>query len=147
MNFRTVQLLFCVCLIVFTTDARADCDRPTLAHQRVAEVDKHGRFHFTETNAYSGNNGRAAILNNRHGASVFYLAGNAGNGGNPQPDGVIIGAGAQFVIPSREEEAEQTPSALPTPLACFNITQVDLPHDKIGKDTNFRGLTVFHNVV
>jgi hypothetical protein len=29
----------------------------------VAQLDKHGHFHFTETNAYSGNNGRAAILN------------------------------------------------------------------------------------
>ena len=27
-------------------------------------VDRDGHFNFTETNAYSGNNGRAAILNN-----------------------------------------------------------------------------------
>jgi hypothetical protein len=113
----------------------------------VAEVDKHGRFHFTETNAYSGNNGRAAILNSSRGANVFYLAGNAGNGGNPQPNGVIIGAGAQFLTPSFDEEAEQSPSTLPSPLASFNITQLGLAHDKIGKDTNFRGLTIFNNVV
>ena len=50
---------------------------------------------YTETNAYSGNNGRAAILNAN--AMRFFTAGNAGNGGNPQPNGIIIGAGAQFI--------------------------------------------------
>lgn len=43
----------------------------------VAAVDQHGRFSFTKTNAYSGNNGRAAILNDKDG--VIYTAGNAGN--------------------------------------------------------------------
>ena len=33
----------------------------------VAQVDGHGKFRFTKTNAYSGNNGRAAILNNTNG--------------------------------------------------------------------------------
>ena len=39
-----------------------------------------------KTNAYSGNNGRAAILNNSGGADLLYTAGNAGNGSDPQPD-------------------------------------------------------------
>jgi hypothetical protein len=34
MTLRLTQLVFCVCLIVFATDARADCARPALAHQR-----------------------------------------------------------------------------------------------------------------
>src|ERR1700719_4047857 len=59
----------------------------------VAQVDQKGKFKFTETNAYSGNNGRAAILNNSAGANAIYTSGNAGNGINPQPDGIIIGAG------------------------------------------------------
>ena len=112
----------------------------------VADVDRHGRFRFTLTNAYSGNNGRAAILNNSHGAHVFYTAGNAGNGGNPQPDGIIIGAGAQILTRAHEPEAAQVPG-LPTPVASFNITELGLPHDKIGKDTNFRGLTIFDDVL
>jgi len=116
-------------------------------YRAVAELDVEGRIHFTETNAYSGNNGRAAILNNLDGANVLYLAGNAGNGANPQPAGVIEGAGAQFLIPSFEEEAGQTPSNPPTPLASFNVTQLGLKADKTGKDTNFRGLTVYNNVV
>src|SRR5271156_3714999 len=48
-----------------------------------ATVDAHGKFTFTKTNAYSGNNGRAAILSNRDGADVFFTSGNAGNGVNP----------------------------------------------------------------
>ena len=40
-------------------------------YRAVARVDRHGHFRFTETNAYSGNNGRAAIYNNVHGANVF----------------------------------------------------------------------------
>jgi len=66
----------------------------------VAQVDVHGKFHFTSTNAYSGNNGRTAILNNTEGTNVLYTAGNAGNGANLQPDGVIIGAGAQILTPA-----------------------------------------------
>jgi hypothetical protein len=44
----------------------------------VAAVGRNGQFGFTETNAYSGNNGRAAILNNTDGEPFFYTAGNAG---------------------------------------------------------------------
>lgn len=109
-----------------------------------AQVDQKGKFRFTLTNAYSGNNGRAALLNSA--ANVIYTSGNAGNGGNPQPDGVIIGAGAQIMNPEVKAIIAQSPG-LPTPVGSFNITQLNLPHDKIGKDTNFRGLTVYNNVI
>jgi len=112
----------------------------------VAQIDGHGKFHFTKTNAYSGNNGRAAILNNSNGANLLYTAGNAGNGGNPQPDGIIIGAGAQILTPQTEALVAQDPG-LPTPVGSFNITQLGDAADKIGKDTNFRGLTIFNNVL
>jgi hypothetical protein len=112
----------------------------------VAEVDAHGRFHFTKTNAYSGNNGRAAILNDKNGAHIVYTVGNAGNGANPQPDGIIVGAGAQILTAERTPLAAQNPG-LPTPVGSFNITELGLKADKIGKDTNFRGLTISNNVV
>ena len=115
-------------------------------YRAVAQVDGHGKFRFTETNAYSGNNGRAAILNNTNGANLLYTAGNAGNGGNPQPDGIIIGAGAQILIPQTKAMIAQRPGD-PTPVASFNITQLGDKPDKIGKDTNFRGLTIFNNVL
>lgn len=112
----------------------------------VAQVDQKGKFKFTETNAYSGNNGRAAILNNADGEDVVYTSGNAGNGANPQPDGVIIGAGAQILTPQVKALVSQNPRD-PTPVGSFNITQLDKKADKIGKDTNFRGLTIFDDVV
>jgi hypothetical protein len=115
-------------------------------YRAVADVDRDGRFHFTLTNAYSGNNGRAAILDDRHGAQAFYMAGNAGNGGNPQPDGILMGGGAQILSREDDPESAQTPG-LPTPVGSFNITELGLAHDKIGKDNNFRGLTVFDNVI
>jgi hypothetical protein len=115
-------------------------------YRAVATVDRDGRFGFTETNAYSGDNGRAAILNDRDGANYFYTAGNAGNGSNPQPAGVVLGAGAQFITPAGMPEALQTPGAT-TPLASFSVTALGQKADKIGKDDNFRGKTVFNNVV
>lgn len=116
------------------------------AYRAVAQVDENANFHFTLTNAYSGNNGRAAILNNANGANVIYTSGNAGNGGNPQPNGIIVGAGAQILTPVMTPESQQMPGT-PTPLGSFNITQLGLPVDKIGKDTNFRGLAIFNNVL
>jgi hypothetical protein len=122
---------------------------PGTAYRVAATVDARGHFTFTKTDAYSGNNGRAAILDNSGPTSFFYLSGNAGNGGNPQPNGVIVGGGAQFLNQAHVPLAFQPDPATPTPLASFNITQLpaNKKTDKIGKDTNFRGLTVFNNVV
>jgi hypothetical protein len=119
---------------------------PGSNYRAVAQLDSSGHFSFTETNAYSGNNGRAAILDDSHGADIYYTAGNGGNGGNPQPASIITGTGAQLVTPSRLPEHLQQPGAT-TPLGSFNVTQLGDKADKIGKDTNFRGLTVFDNVV
>jgi hypothetical protein len=116
------------------------------SYRVVAQIDQKGKLRFTKTNAYSGNNGRAAILNNTQGANVLYTAGNAGNGSNPQPDGIIIAAGAQILTPQVRSLVAQSPG-LPTPVASFNITQLGHSADKIGKDTNFRGLTIFDNVL
>jgi hypothetical protein len=118
----------------------------TSNYRAVEQIEALGNFHFTLTNAYSGNNGRAAILNNTSGANLFYTAGNAGNGSNPQPAGIILGAGAQILTPAATSEAAQSPG-IPTPVASFNVTQLGDKADKIGKDTNFRGLTIFNNVL
>jgi hypothetical protein len=115
-------------------------------YRAVATLNDRGQFSYTETNAYSGNNGRAAILNDSRGANVIYTAGNAGNGGNPQPDGVILGAGAQIMTPSRQPERVQQPGQ-PAPVGSFSVSQLGDAADKVGKDTNFRGLTIFNNVV
>ena len=116
----------------------------TAFYRAVARLDRAGHLDYTETNAYSGNNGRAAVFNTADG--VYYTAGNAGNGGAPQPSGVIAGAGAQIIAATHAPESAQLPGA-PTPVGSFNISQLGDTPDKIGKDTNFRGLTVYDNVV
>jgi hypothetical protein len=115
-------------------------------YRAVAKVDRNGNFDFTETNAYSGNNGRAAVYNKD--ADVYYTVGNAGNGNNPQPAGILLGAGMQIMTPAKKAEAKQNPGA-PTPVASFNITEIpaNTKTDKLGKDDNFRGLRVFNNVI
>lgn len=113
-------------------------------YRAVARVGADGKFTFTETNAYSGNNGRAAIFNDNDAA--FYTAGNAGNGSNPQPNGVVLGAGAQWIPYAGVPEIDQNPG-VPTPLGNFSVTQLGDTADKVGKDDNFRGLTIFDNVV
>ena len=110
------------------------------------QVGHDGMFRFTKTNAYSGNNGRAAVLLNTDDVRSYVTVGNAGNGSNPQPDGIVIGAGAQIMGAEHKPEFRQTPAA-PTPVASFSVTQLGAKADKVGKDDNFRGLTVFNNVV
>ncbi|MGH2716984.1 MAG: hypothetical protein ACRDJU_00165 [Actinomycetota bacterium] len=65
---------------------------PSAYYRVVAALGEGGKFSFTDTNAYSGNNGRAAILNDS-------------NGANPQPLGVVLGAGAQWITPTAVPES------------------------------------------
>ncbi|HEX4256489.1 MAG TPA: hypothetical protein VH089_15445 [Streptosporangiaceae bacterium] len=117
---------------------------PGADYRVVARLGADGRFQFTNANAYSGNNGRAAILNDRTGE--YYTAGNAGNGSSPQPAGIVLGAGAQLIRSSWRPQALQHPG-LPTPVGSFSVTQLGDSADKVGKDDNFRGLTEYDNVL
>jgi hypothetical protein len=121
---------------------------PNAYYRVVADLDTQGEFRFTATNAYSGNNGRAAIMHNSRQETLIFTAGNAGNGANPQPTGVLLGAGAQGLAEATTALFAQAPG-LPTPVASFNITEIpaNAKTDKIGKDDNFRGLTIFNNVL
>jgi hypothetical protein len=119
---------------------------PVTALRTVAQLDAAGDFKFTNTNAYSGDNPRAAILNEQEGANVIYAAGNAGNGSKPIPAGIIAGGGAQIMTPSLAPQILQEP-AFPTPVGSFNITELGDKHDKQSKDNNYRGITIFDNVL
>ena len=110
-----------------------------------AQLDRWGHFTFTLTNAYSGDNGRAAITNDENGQDLIYAAGNAGQSKSPPP-GVVASTGAQFITPSFLPEADQTPGA-PTPLGSFNITQLGNPLDKATKDNNYRAIAIHDNVI
>jgi hypothetical protein len=59
---------------------------------------------------------------------------------------VIVGAGEQIMTAARTPLVQQSPGT-PTPVGSFNITELGDKADKIGKDTNFRGLTIFNNVI
>lgn len=116
-------------------------------YREVAQLGRDGKFQFTETNAYSGNNGRAAILDDRKGAGVIYMTGNAGNGANPEPAGVVLGAGAQLLKQADQPLSQQNPGQ-PTPIGSFNVVeQLGYPSEKIAKDNNFRGLAISNNVL
>lgn len=115
----------------------------------VAEVDAFGHLLVTDGNAYSGNNGRAAIKAD----SFYYLSGNDNNGGlsASQLTGTQVGVnlitstGAELLVPG------QTPVPVPPNikmLGDFEVTQVGYKKaDKPGKDNNFRGLTIFNNTL
>ena len=104
-------------------------------YRAVVQVYKNGAIHVTDTNAYSGNNGRAAIFAN----GVYYTVGNSNNGSGTPAD-VVNSGGAQIVLPF------QAPGT-PIKLGNFSITQYGFPADKLGKDDNYRGLTIFNNTL
>jgi len=111
----------------------------------VAQVGANGAIQVTPTNAYSGNNGRAAILNSA--AGLYYMVGNANNG-TATPTNVVSATGVEVATPG------QAANTVPTEVGNFSITQVTNPAtnqpyaaDKLGKDNNFRGLTVFNNTL
>jgi len=111
-----------------------------------------GQWTFTDTNAYSGDNGRAALLENTGGLDDFVTAGNDNNGNTGKKDyptvpvNLVDATGAQTFAQSFAAQGTQTPGA-PSQLATFSITQLGDAADKPGKDMNFRGLTEFDNVV
>jgi hypothetical protein len=122
-------------------------DSATPTYRAVAQVNAAQNFAFTETNAFSGDNGRAALLDPEDGPNgTIFAVGNAGNGASPEPPAVIDGAGSQILTPSNAPEADQTPGT-PTPYGDFNVTQLGDSADKSGKDNNYRGVTVYNGVV
>jgi hypothetical protein len=114
----------------------------------VAEVDAGGNIEITEGNAYSGNNGRAAIKANW----TYYLVGNDNNGSLSKSQltktqvgvNLVTSTGAELLFPG------QTPPLPPdiNKIGDFEVTQVGFAAaDKAGKDNNFRGLTIFNNTM
>ncbi len=115
-----------------------------------ANLDSAGKWTFTDSNIYSGDNGRAVMLDNDSG--LFYAAGNSNNGsatkGSPLLATLAAAGGAQVLAPSDQPQSQQDPGS-PTQLGSFSITDVpgNTKPDKLGKDTNFRGLTIYNGVV
>ena len=110
-----------------------------LTYQReVGTLSATGALSLQAVDAYSGNNGRAAIT----GANgVTYLAGNAGNGTKNATAATLtdqgLNGGIQIVVPG---QAETTSAGRFSPNPA-------IAGDKPSKDTNFRGLTIFNNTL
>ena len=109
----------------------------------VAQVGANGAIQITKTNAYNGNNGRSAIMAN----GLYYIAGNSNNGSGT-PANVVAAGGVQVATPG------QAATTLPTQVGNFSIAQITDPTtgqpyaaDKLGKDNNYRGITVFNNTL
>jgi PEP-CTERM motif len=116
-------------------------------YRAVAQLDASGNLTTTTTNAYSGNNPRAAIEAN----GVYYTAGNAGNGSGTPPAAIVAGTGVQIITPG-QNATPSTPGT--TMVGSFSISQVinpetgqPYPPDKPGKDNNYRGETIFDNTL
>ena len=129
------------------TPGHVDPTNPVqLTYQRtVATVDVSGQVTLQNVNAYSGNNGRAAI----QGANgVTYLAGNAGNGTKNATAATLLdqglNGGIQIVQPGT---AETTSAGRFTIAGVPGVTPAQIAADKASKDTNFRGLTIFNNTL
>lgn len=108
-------------------------------YRAVGQLNYDNSLQVTTTNAYPGNNGRAAILAPN---GVYYIVGNGGNGNGSAA--VTNATGVQIVTPGQKATAA-TPGT--TPVGQYNITQNGYTADKTAKDNNFRGETIYNNTL
>ena len=115
----------------------SDIQTPT--YRAVGQISlSNNALQVTTTNAYNGNNGRAAIAAAGGG---YYLVGNAGNGnGSAQ---TTSNTGVQFLTAA----ATNGGLGANTQTGSYSITQQGYAADKTAKDNNFRGETVFNNTL
>jgi len=110
-----------------------------------------GSVQATSVNAYSGNNGRAAVLAN----GQYYMVGNAGNGSAAAAGLCALSDNTGVQRIAADSTGNTTPVGAKTQANCttngyqrgFSITQVGYSADKTGKDDNFRGMAVFNNTL
>jgi hypothetical protein len=128
----------------------------SIASRVVEELDLKGALKTTLVNAYSGNNGRGAILANKvNGTSTdeYLLVGNAGNGSGTEPLFLVDNTGVQTVTPSVNGSdmvigvSQGTPNSKNGFQFGFSVAQLGDSADKSGKDDNFRGLAIFNNTL
>ena len=116
---------------------------PTAYYRAVAEVNGDGHVDITDGNAYSGDNGRAAI---KAGNGWYYMVGNDNSGNIPKGQLNTTPAGIELINATGSELLEPggTP---PVPPNIGMIGRLQFGKDKPGKDTNFRGMTIFNNTL
>ena len=117
---------------------------PTAYYRSVAEVDAYGHIFLTDGDAYSGDNSRAAIEADNE---LYYSVGNDNNGGlsKKQTGETQLGfnlshaTGAELFVPGA---APLVPPGN-NMISYFLLSSSDKP----GKDTNFRGETIFNDTL
>jgi hypothetical protein len=114
-------------------------DIQTATYRAVGQISlSNNALQVTTTNAYNGNNGRAAIAAAGGG---YYLVGNAGNGnGSTQ---TTLNTGVQYLTAATTNGGLGTN----TQVGQYSITQNGYSADKTAKDNNFRGETVYNNTL
>lgn len=98
-------------------------------NRSVVAVDAKGNVSTTQTLAYGGNNGRAAVLAPN---GLYYTVGNSNNG-TGTPTQLTTSTGLEVVTPGSTANSTMV-----------NPGYNSIPGDKAGKDANFRGLTYFN---
>ena len=122
----------------------AGANNPTAYYRSVAEVDAGGHIFYTDGDAYSGDNSRAAIKADN---GLYYSVGNDNSGGLGKKQMPETQLGIDL---SHSTGAELFyPGAAPLVPPANNMISyfVSVSGDKPGKDTNFRGLTIFNDTV
>jgi hypothetical protein len=132
-------------------------------YRTIAQLNSNGTVNYLFTDAYSGNNGRAAILDNKTG--TYYLAGNAGNSGTSPANATLCALSANTGVQALPANGSTTTSTVVGALqgggaGCtatgyqygYSVSQYSYkgvvnPADKTGKDDNFRGLTHYNNTL
>ena len=114
----------------------------------IVSMDERGKFSYTPTINYGGNNGRSALLGSN---GLYYTVGNANNGNASTfaPNGtfpdVTETTGLEVVSPinalSSSVAIPANNSAEVDPLIQYQFGTAKL--DKAGKDNNYRGVTEF----
>jgi hypothetical protein len=141
------------------TPSHIDPTNPVAAsYQRaIVEIDADRSLHVTPVNTYSGNNARAAILNDSYGQNIYYTVGNAGNGSGTPPVFIVNNTGVQIAQPDMTTAettvvgVQQGTSGAATGFQYgYSVTQYGsppYPADKSSKDDNFRGGRIFNNTL
>jgi len=118
-----------------------------------------GAMQVTDVNAYSGNNGRAAVLAN----GSYYMVGNAGNGSgngttlsqlsdNTGVQRIAAGASGNTTAVGAVQGTFGSSTGYQRGFSLAQLPDPAKPGsnyapDKTGKDDNFRGMTVFNNTL
>ena len=123
-------------------------------HRTIVSLDEDGRFSYTPTINYGGNNGRAALLGSN---GLYYTVGNSNNGNaaafgaanGTNPD-VTTTTGVEVVTPINSRWASVAipagNSAEVDPLIQYALGK-NGALDKPGKDNNYRGITEYNGAL